>query len=125
MISVADGDPPLPLPQAPSVSVSVSRSMSESGFVNIIRLVFIASFAMTREFAEEKLTDGRLFNATLDGSVLTTGRSCRGLGRVKKEGDSGGETKTVYRRPARIWTGGEGCGVGVGVKYESRSRSYP
>ena len=59
-------------------------------------------------------------------SVLTTGRSRWGLERVEnEEGDIGGETKTVYLRAIRIWVGGEECGVGIGMKYESDSKSFP
>ena len=129
MMSVADGDPPQPLPLSPSVSVSVSRSASESGFVTIIRLVVTGLFGAMRESAEEKAqraTDGRFVSATVANTALGICGSRSGLERAdREEGDIGGETKTVYRRATCNWTGGEGCGVGIGVKYESCSKPCP
>ena len=121
IISVADGDPPLPLPLLPgsSGSVSVSRSTSKSGFVHIIRFTFVVSFTTTRGSVEENVEramDGRLVRVTVVVSTLVAWRSGCGLERKEKaEGDIGGETRMVFRRPIRIGDG-EWFGNGVGGK---------
>ena len=105
MISVADGDSLLPLPLGPSGSVSVSRSMSESGFVHIIRFVVVTLLTVARESVEENAegpTDGRFVGVTV---VRSASKSCGGLERgVNEEGEIG-ESKMVYRRATRIGVG--------------------
>ena len=100
MISVADGDTPLLLD--PLGSVSVSRSMSESGFVIVIRFV---PFTTTRESIEENVeraTDSRLVRVTV------AGRSGSGFGGIGSgEVDIVGEAKIVFLRVIRIGIGGK------------------
>lgn len=123
IMSVADGDPPLLLLLLPdsSGSVSVSASTSESGFVTIIRVTVVVSFATTRGSAEENVErpiDGRLVRVTVVVSALVAWRSDGGLERKENaEGDIGGETRMVFRRATRIGDGdGEGFWFWNGVE---------